>query len=403
MFNEAWVRFAVLMVFFGVALQSHALIVLAVMLLTVIPIGWVWNRVSLWRVSYERSVSEHRVFVGETVELSVALHNRKILPLAWTQVDDQFPSVLAPTNRPLSPSHIPLTGTLTLHAALGGFERARWRFSLPCNQRGFFSLGPARVKSGDLFGLFERAWTSPRTERLIVYPRIESMEDWGLPPKDPLGDVQSRTRLYDDPTRPRGVRDYHPEDAIKHIHWRATARTGELQVKTYDPTISYQWVLFVNVATFPHAWQGVNPELLERLISLVASIAYYGVEHKYAVGLIANGAWPESDQRLKILPSRDPEQLRHVLEALAAVTVFTTTNIETLLRKESTRLAWGATLAVITAVVSEELIAEMLRLRRVGRRLALLSLDENWVPPDELYGIVVRQVEKEKEKSQSQK
>ncbi len=396
MFNEAWIRFAVLIVFFGVLMQSHALIVLAVMLLTVIPLSWAWNRVSLWRVSYERSLSEHRVFVGETVELSVALSNRKLLPLAWTQVDDQFPSVLAPSNKPLSPSHIPMTSYLTLYAALGGYERARWRFNLPCQQRGFFSLGPARLKSGDLFGLFERAWTSPRTERLIVYPRIQSVEDWGLPPKDPLGDVAALARLYDDPARPRGVRDYHPEDAPKHIHWRATARTGELQVKLYDPTITYQWVLFVNVATFRHAWQGVDSELLERLISLAASIAYYGAEHKYAVGLIANGSWPESDQRLKILPGRNPEQLRHILEALAAVTYFTTANLETLLRNESPKLPWGATLVVITGVVSEELLAEMLRLRRVGRRLALLSLDENWAPPDNLKGIILRQVIRQK-------
>ncbi len=395
MFSEAWIRFAVLIVFFGVLMQSHALIVLAVLLLTVLPIGWAWNRVSLWRVSYERSLSEQRVFAGESVELSVTLNNRKLLPLAWMQVDDRFPSVLTPSNKPLSPSHIPLTGYLTLHAALGGFERARWRFAVPCEQRGFFSLGPARLKSGDLFGLFEREWTSPRTTRLIVYPRIQSMQDWGLPPKDPLGDVAARTRMYDDPTRPRGIRNYDPADALKHIHWRATARTGALQVKQYDPTMTFQWVLFLNVATFPHVWQGVDPELLERLISLAASIAYYGAENKYAVGLIANGTWPESDQRLKILPSRDPEQLRHVLEALAAVTSFATAHIETLLRNETAKLPWGATLTLITGIVSEELLAEMLRLRQVGRRLALISLDESWTAPEDMEGIVVRQVQRD--------
>jgi uncharacterized protein (DUF58 family) len=218
------------------------------------------------------------------------------------------------------------------------------------------------------------------------------MEDWGLPPKDPLGDIQTRVRFFDDSTRPRGVREYRPDDAPKHIHWRATARTGELQVKVYEPTITYQWVCFVNVATFAQAWQGVNPVLLERVISLAASIASFGAEHKYAVGLVANGTWPESDQRLKILPSRDPDHLRHVLEALAAVTSFVTTPIEVLLRTESPKLSWGATLVMITGVVTNELLAQMLQLRRVGRKLALLSLDEDWTPPEDLEGIVVRMV-----------
>ncbi len=390
MFNSSWITFAALMVLFGVLVKSTALIALAALLLTIIPVAWAWHRVALWRVSYERALSEHRVFVGETIDLSVRVSNRKILPLAWIKIDDRFPAALAPRNKPLAPSHIPLTGYLANHAALGAFERARWNYQLNCGQRGFYTLGPARLRSGDLFGLFEREWESPRTDRLIVYPRIAPLEDWGLPPKDPLGDVKARVPIFDDASRPRGVRDYRPDDAPKHIHWRATARRGELQVKLYDPTINYQWALFVNVSTFEQIWQGVDPELLERVISLAASIAYFAVEQKYSVGLIANGTWPESDQRLKIFPSRDPDHLRHILEALAAITSFATTPIETLMRAESSNLTWGATLVVITGIVTEEILAEMLRLREAGRRLALISLDDRW-KPRELEGITVRQ------------
>ncbi|MCI0478220.1 MAG: DUF58 domain-containing protein, partial [Anaerolineales bacterium] len=390
------------MVLLGAVTQMNALIVLATLLLTIIPIAWAWNRVALWRVRYERVLSERRVFVGETVDLSVRVSNRKILPLAWIKIDDRFPALL-PINKPLAPSHIPRTAFLVQRAALGAFERARWDYRITCDQRGFYALGPARIKSGDLFGLFEQELTSPRTDRLIVYPRVLPMDDWGLPPKEPLGEAKTRVPIFHDATRPRGVRDYRPDDAPKHIHWRATARRGELQVKVYDPTITYQWVLFLNVATLAHTWQGSDPILLERTISFAASLANFATERKYAVGLIANGTWPESDQRLKILPSRDPNHLRHILEALAAITSFVTTPIETLLRHESANLSWGATLVMITSVVSEEILAEMLRLRRVGRRLALISLDENWTPDESaLEGIVVRQVKSEKAKVKSE-
>jgi uncharacterized protein (DUF58 family) len=394
MFSQSWIHFAVMLIVVGVVMRSNTLIVLAALLLVIIPIAWAWNRVALWRVNYERVLSEHRVFVGETVELSTRISNRKILPLAWVAIDDQFPSVLTPANKSLAPSHIPLTAFLSQRAALGGFERARWQYQIPCTQRGYYAIGPARIKSGDLFGLFEREWISPRVERLIVYPRIMPMQDWGLPAKDPLGESKSRVPLFEDASRPRGVRDYHPNDAPKHIHWRATARRGELQVKVYDPTINYQWVLFVNVATFEQTWQGTDPDLLERVISLAASVAAYASEKKYSVGLVANGTWPESDQRLKISPSRDPNHLRHMLEALAAITSFVTTPIETLLRHETSSLPWGATLVMITGIVTESILAEMLRLRRAGRRLALISLDENFVPSDELEGIVVRQAKR---------
>jgi hypothetical protein len=93
------------------------------------------------------------------------------------------------------------------------------------------------------------------------------------------------------------------------------------------------------------------------------------------VGLIANGSVPNSDQSIKVLPSRAPDQLIHILEALAAVTSFATSTIDELLKASSPGLAWGATFVVITAVVTDRLLAEMLRLRDAGRRLVLVSID----------------------------
>jgi hypothetical protein len=45
---------------------------------------------------------------------------------------------------------------------------------------------------------------------------------------------------------------------------------------------------------------------------------------------------------------------------------------------------------MITGIVTDEILAEMLRLRHAGRRLALISLDEYWMPRDDLEGIVVQ-------------
>src|SRR5712692_5189975 len=132
MFNTSWIHFAAMMIILGALVRSDALITLAAMLLVIIPVSWAWNRVSLWRVSYERALSEHRVFVGETVDLIIRVSNRKILPLAWVKIDDRFPLTLSPENKPLAPSHIPLTAYLSNYAALGAFDRARWNYRLPC-------------------------------------------------------------------------------------------------------------------------------------------------------------------------------------------------------------------------------------------------------------------------------
>jgi uncharacterized protein (DUF58 family) len=173
-----------------------------------------------------------------------------------------------------------------------------------------------------------------------------------------------------------GVRDHQPEDSFRHIHWKASARRQDLQVKVYEPTTSHSLVLFVNVATFAHHWQGTDPLLLEQVIAMAASVASHGLEGRQLIGLLANGSIPHSDQPIKVLPSRRPDQLARILEALAAVTSFTTSSIGSLLLAESPRLPWGATLVVITGVVTEELVAALVRLHEVGRRVVLVSLEE---------------------------
>ncbi len=371
-------------------LQQPSLLLLASLLLTITALAWVWQRVAFWRVTYERQFNETRVFEGERVTLTLRLSNHKWLPLAWIRVTDRLPLALPPEEKPLTPSHLPLVGNLDHRASLLWHERARWDYHLPCNRRGWYHLGPARLKTGDIFGLFEREWEHPRVERLIVYPRVDPLESWGLPPKEPFGDIKTRLPMFEEPTRIRGLREYRPDDAPKHIHWRATAHRAELQVKVYEPTINYNWVLFLNMATYEQAWQGVDAELAERAIRLTASLANFAAEHKYAFGLVANGSWPDSDQRLRVLPGRSPDQLRRVLEALAAVSYFVTAPVETLLRHESARLPWGSTLIVVTPLVTQNLLAELLRLQQAGRRLALVSLDENWTP-QELPGLVVYQ------------
>lgn len=379
-----------MLVILAALLGQETLLTLSTLLVIILPLAWAWQRVAFYGVSYRRQLDETRVFEGETVTLTLRLANRKWLPLAWVRVSDLIPLALTPREKKLSPSHLALTGVLESRASLLGHERARWEYHIPCPKRGYYTIGPATISSGDLFGLFERVLEYPYTDRVIVYPRLDRLEDWGLPPKEPFGDARTRLSIFQDPTRIRGLRDYHPEDAPKHIHWRATARHNALKVKQYESTIHYNWVLFLNIATYAQAWQGVDTELAERAVRLTASLANYAAAHKYAIGLVANGTWPDSDQRLRILPGRDPGQLRTVLEALAAVSYFVALPIEALLRRESPNIPWGSTLIVVTPLVTDSLLAEIVRLRDVGRRMALVSLDAGW-KAQELPGIIIYQ------------
>ena len=158
--------------------------------------------------------------------------------------------------------------------------------------------------------------------------------------------------------------------------------------RLYEPSQEPQVLIFLNVATLERHWLGHIPELMERAISVAGSLAALCAEMRLPVGLIANGFLPGSDQPMRLLPGRSPDQLVHILELLAAVTAFATQPIEELLLHESPRLPWGSTLLVVTAIAHDGLLATLLDLQRAGRKVVLFTLAEQ--PPVEyLPGIMV--------------
>ncbi len=375
MFNASWVALSMIVIVVGLFLKQPTLLAVAGLLLTISGVSWIWNRYALHGIEYERRFSERRVFQGEEVELVIQVTNRKLLPLSWLRVDDQVPFDLPLLDARVLPSSQPEIGYLSDLFALRWYERVGRRYRLKPHRRGFYAFGPVYLHTGDFFGLFERRQTLQAKEWLIVYPQVHPLSELGLPPKDPFGESKAWQRIFEDPARTIGVREYQPEDSFRRIHWKASARLQKLQSRLYEPTTFYQLAIFLNVATFPRPWQGIVPGDLEEAISVAASIANYGVTQKYLVGLLANGSVPGSDQPLKVLPSRDPQQLTRILEALAAVTGFATLSIERMLTAESPRLSWGATLLLVTATVYDDLLATLLRMREAGRRLVLISLD----------------------------
>jgi uncharacterized protein (DUF58 family) len=376
MFNKAWIYLAVILIPLGLVLRLDAWLVLSAFLLTVLPVAWWWNRHSLDNIVYRRVLGERRAFPGEVVDLTLQVANEKLLPLGWLMMEDQWSMALPLVEGDLFPSSIGQMGFFRSALSIRWFERVSRNYKVRCTRRGFYPFGPVRFRSGDIFGLFQHRLTQEHLDWLIVYPQVLPLEALGFPPKEPLGETKADWRISEDPVRPVGVRDHQPQDSIRDVHWKATARRQELQVKVYEPTTSHNLVIFLNVTTLARPWQGLDPNLLERVIGVVASIASHAVEQRYVVGMVANGSIPHSDQPIKVLPSRRPDQLSRMLEALAAVTSFATASIETLLMAESSRLPWGSTLVVVTGIVSDDLLAALLRLRDVGRRVVLVSLED---------------------------
>ena len=399
MIRDAWPLFAATLVVAGLVTLNAVLVVLGFALAIACGGAMLWARYALRRVAYERIVPEDHAFAGETVGVTLRITNRKPLPLPWIEVHEQFPETLiadagnavAGNEAEFHQSGVLNSVSLSWRTSIGMHERVSRDVDLQCPARGVYEIGPAHLRAGDAFGLYADERAETRRTRIIVYPRTVDLPDLALPSRRPFGERRGGLRVFEDPSRVAGVRDYSPGDALRRIDWNATARLGKLQSRTYEPTSSQHLYVALNTQTLVPAWAGYIADLLERSIIVAASIARDAYDTRYAVGLLATSSFPDADRAIRIAPGRRPEQFIRVLEALAVVTPFVLTPLAAMLDREEHRLSAGTTIAVVTAIMPDDLAATLLRLHRRGHQVVVLTTSgELW--PDLFTGIPVRDV-----------
>jgi len=370
-----WPWIAGLLFFVGLIMHQVPLILVALLLLLVRGITRLWERYSLVRIEFQRQLSTRRAFFGEEVVLELDIANRKLLPLPWLEVDEELPEEVALLTGKTSPSHKTDRVHLTNLFSLGWYHRVRRRYRLKCSQRGCFTFGPTQIRSGDLFGFSRQEMEISQVDRLTVYPRVLPVEQPGIPSKQPLGDIHIRRYLFQDPILTRGVREYRSGDSLKHIHWKTSARLGRLQTKVFEPTTSVDMGIFLDVRTVrPPGW-GSIAQLQELGIVAAASIANHAMAAGYRVGLYVNQYRQFTGDRIRIAPSQHADQMLRILEALAQVhSSMETAPAARFVALESRNLPWGSTVLVITAVPTEALLATLLRMKRAGRSVALVTV-----------------------------
>lgn len=391
MLGESWIAASVALVLVGIAVGSAPIIGLAALVFTTGGAARLWSRLSLEDVRYERTLSEQRAFAGETIDARLTLHNAKWLPVPWVEVREQLPQAMPLVAGRTQPSGMQGIVYLLRQTGLSGGERVGWPFRLQARERGYYRVGPTRLRSGDIFGLFEREATVAQPAHIVVYPRTVPLPALGLPAARPFGERRGGQRIYEDPLLIAGARDYIPGDPLKRIDWKASARSGRLQSRQYEPSHTQSIVIALNVSTMEHSWQGQDPVALERSVVVAASVARWAFEEDLAVGLIANGSFPDADRPIRIGSGRRPDQLVHVLEALAMVTGFSTSPLAAELQQRGHALPAGATLVVVTALMPPELLATLHRLRADGHAVHVVRTGEQpW--PDAVAPIHVHEV-----------
>jgi uncharacterized protein (DUF58 family) len=225
-----------------------------------------------YRLACTRTVLPARVPAGQESSVVVALENVSRLPSGLMLVEDNVPYAVG--NRP--------------RFVLDRVEpRGRRELTYPVRSaiRGRFAIGPLSIRLTDPFGMCELTRSFTSRDLLIVTPVVEQLPivhlggEWA-------GSGESRARSVsaageDDVA----TREYRLGDDLRRVHWRSTAKQGELMVRREEQPWQSRCTLLLDTRSIGHRGEGMTSSF-EWAVSAAASIGVHLSRRGYAVRLV---------------------------------------------------------------------------------------------------------------------
>ncbi len=362
----------------GAVLKRPPVTVFGAFLLGIVVLSKVLSFLSLGEIVYRRRFSSHTAMTGESVELTITVENAKPLPVPLT-CDDEIPRSLEVHTERVSTRW--QGADLRNRFFLGGFETVSRKFTVNCPERGLHTIGPVRLQSGDPFGLYPVSRVLDDKYRLTVYPRIVPVEE---PPQGtlyPFGTARAPSWLYQDPSMLKMVREYAVGDSRRHVDWKATARSGNLQTRVFDATFGNRVVICLDVATSRAPWEGVNRDVFESLVVAAASCAHHFAAREFAVGFTSNGVTQDTEgaHLAQCPPAQGDSHLAHILTQLAGLSYYSF-GTALMASQRPFVTAEGSFPLVITALMDEDTLALVESLRKSVLRVAVILVDSDKRP-----------------------
>lgn len=279
-----WILGTLALLIVGLLLKLSLLVYAMYVLLGVLLLSRFFSRA--WAESLEatRSCNVEVLEIGESAEVEVEIRNKGQFSIPWVIIEDWLPRDALVE----MPHRLKAEGPRLVLARLARGESEQLSYRISFLMRGYYQLGPLTLETGDVFGLHRRFRVAAEPHFALVLPKVLPLRGYNLASRRPIGEIRVAHRLFEDPTLIAGIRPYQPGDPINRIHWRATARTGQLHSRIFETSrvAGATFLLDFHAESFHVTGAVASAELA---ITTVASLANAVFLMGQQIGLITNG------------------------------------------------------------------------------------------------------------------
>lgn len=270
---SGWVLLGLTLCFLGAATNTMAgwLYVISGVSIALLSVSSILPQRALQGLAVSRPLPVP-VSAGEALSMVVTVENTTTQPKSLMQLQDLVPTAIGGQQ-----SHA--------IATLAPKSQHTWRYEIPTTRRGIYTWSEVRLRTAAPLGLFWCSRLHPAKAKAIVYPQILPLGR--CPVIDSLGEETGQQRLQKAAVNASGtegltraLRPYRWGDPTRLIHWRTSARYGELRIRELEVLTSHQsLIIALDTST---AW---DIDSFERAVIAAASLYHYGQQSGLATQL----------------------------------------------------------------------------------------------------------------------
>ena len=288
---------------------------------------WWWARGLVRSLKFEREMRFGWAQVGDRLEERFTLTNQFMLPATWVTLQDH--STL--------PDHY-----ASVASGVDGASTSQWRILTRCTRRGVYILGGTTLETGDPLGIYTITFEDPTSSTLAVMPPVLSLPKFEITASGMAGEGQPRRHALQETINVSHTREMLPNDPMRLIDWKTTARQNKFFVRQFEGTPAGDWWLVLDLHKDSQVGTGWD-STEEHAVILTSSLAAQGLNSDHPVGLSINGSQPDW-----IVPRRNEYQLRSLLKALA-VAAPSELSLKDYLLRVGASLSSHCSLLIVTA------------------------------------------------------
>ena len=279
-----WILGTLGLLVLGLILKLSLLVYAMYVLLGILGLSRFFSRAWIGQLAASRICDQDVLEIGETALMEVEVKNQGHLSVPWLILEDSLPrNALVQM-----PHHLKAEGLrLTLTRLVPG-ETASLKHQVTFLMRGYYQLGPLLLETGDVFGLHRRFRVATEPHFALVLPKVLPLQGYNLASRRPIGEIRVVHRLFEDPTRLADIRPYQPGDPLNRIHWRSTARTGQIHSRVYESSRVAGAIFLLDFHERSYQGNGAVASA-ELAVVTVASLAHAVFLMGQQIGLASNG------------------------------------------------------------------------------------------------------------------